>query len=520
MSPRRAVARGDSDDPELFCWGGARSRVPAGARAVLTDLRWPLSLSHGGRYIAFDASASEAQILAAHAYPLERGDCGLPASFVDGAFVPPRAGARVAWAETPLGTASVIAAARAARGLALVPGADQPTSDSSRKTISCRFERWMYHCRAKDIHPYLSPAREVAEFAFLLTFEKAARYGGRCRDPAKAAEQYVSAIHSTLELAFGFGCRGLADVGIALAAARRKVKQEPRPVPPAADISLVPLHVATWGGNADMELRRLALKAQVLLCIDLAGRPSTIRGIQLVGAHTRLIGADGRAVDFAACLQRFGPHPPAPPATRANPSPPRPRHPLQELVVALEFEVRNPKDVRAREYSETIRVGRAPRTVDCSVETFVDLLVRQGLPAVASRCDRAGSGKDVARYGRSPFAVDGRDPERSATSRAIAAVCVDAGLVSAAAVPTLGPGKVLRKYASSALRLLQPAPTWALDAALDRRHLHGRAVWSAAYRCAPYAPLLRAWAALQPAQREAMSVEALLRWRLPPARSA
>ena len=73
----------------------------------------------------------------------------------------------------------------------------------------------------------------------------------------------------------------------------------------------------------------------------------------------------------------------------------------------------------------------------------------------------------------------------------------------------------MRKYASSALRLLRPAPPWASDAALDKRHLHGRAVWSAAYQCAPFEPTLRAWAALRPEQREAMSVEALLRWRPP-----
>ena len=38
---------------------------------------------------------------------------------------------------------------------------------------------------------------------------------------------------------------------------------------------------------------------------------------------------------------------------RSNPSPQRPRHPLQRLVAAVEFEARNPKDVRALEFSAT-----------------------------------------------------------------------------------------------------------------------------------------------------------------------
>ena len=530
MSPLRAVARGDLDEAAaqrwqahlpasrargLLRWGGAHSRIPQHARRVLTDLEWPLTLDSGGRYVAFDASASDAQILAAHTYPLEREDCGRPASFVDGAFVPHQAGKKVRWKQTPLDVATVVAAARAARGLALLPGADQPTAEDSRGTSTYKFERWMYHCRAKNLHPYLSPAREVAEFAFLLTFEKAKAFGGRCKDPAKTADQYVSAIHCTLELAFGFGCRGLPDVGTALAAARRKVKLGPRAPAPPADIASVPQHVASWGANADMPLRRLALKAQVLLGVDLAARPSTLRGLQLVGPHTRLIGADGSVIDFVACFRRWGQHSPASAATRANPVPRRPRHPLQELVSAVEFEARNPKDVRALEFSETIRVERAPIAAECSVEAFVDLLLRQGLQATVAHRGDAGSGADSARYGPSPFAIDGADPDRSSTSRAIADVCVSAGLVPASAVSELGPGKLLRKYASSALRQLQPTPAWASDAALDQRHLHGRAVWHAAYRCAPFAPVARAWAALAPAQRQAMSVEALLRWRPP-----
>ena len=153
--------------------------------------------------------------------------------------------------------------------------------------------------------------------------------------------------------------------------------------------------------------------------------------------------------------------------------------------------------------------------VKLKAEDRWSILLRQGLQAAASQSDRAGSGAGSARCGLSPFAIGGTDPDRTSTSRAIAAVCVSAGLVPAAGVPDLGPGKIVRKYASSALRQLQPVPPWASDAALDRRHLHGRAVWSAAYRCAPFAPLLVAWAALAPAQREDMTVEALLRWRPP-----
>ena len=73
----------------------------------------------------------------------------------------------------------------------------------------------------------------------------------------------------------------------------------------------------------------------------------------------------------------------------------------------------------------------------------------------------------------------------------------------------------MRKHAPPALRQLQPVPPWAPGAALDQRHLHGRAVWGAAHRCAPFAPLLVAWAALAPAQREDMAVGALLGWRPP-----
>ena len=82
---------------------------------------------------------------------------------------------------------------------------------------------------------------------------------------------------------------------------------------------------------------------------------------------------------------------------------------------------------------------------------------------------------------------------------------------SRAGAQSLGPGKVVRKYATTALRSLHPLPLCASDAALDARHLHTRAVWSAAYRCEPFAPLQAAVGALSDEQRAALTVEHLLR---------
>ena len=106
-------------------------------------------------------------------------------------------------------------------------------------------------------------------------------------------------------------------------------------------------------------------------------------------------------------------------------------------------------------------------------------------------------------------------PERAATSEAVAQVCVDAGVVSRADVRNLGPGKVIRKYATSALRSLQPLLPRAPGVALDARHLHTRAVWSAAYRCEPFTPLQAAVNALSDEQRDSLTVERLLRLQVP-----
>ena len=92
-------------------------------------------------------------------------------------------------------------------------------------------------------------------------------------------------------------------------------------------------------------------------------------------------------------------------------------------------------------------------------------------------------------------------------------VCVDAGLVPPDGVRNLGPGKIIRKYATTALRSLRPPPPCASDAALDARHLHTRAVWAAAYRCQSFAPLQAAFDALTNDQRISMTVERLLRLR-------
>ena len=107
------------------------------------------------------------------------------------------------------------------------------------------------------------------------------------------------------------------------------------------------------------------------------------------------------------------------------------------------------------------------------------------------------------------------DPERAATSERLADVCVEAGLVSRDDVSKLGPGKIIRKYASTALRSLRSPPPCASDAALDCRHLHTRAVWSAAYRCESFTPLQAVLDALAPAQRAGLSIERLLRLRPP-----
>ena len=188
------------------------------------------------------------------------------------------------------------------------------------------------------------------------------------------------------------------------------------------------------------------------------------------------------------------------------------RHRMQEEVVAFAVQCRAPKDVRAADFTDPIRIDRAGDQLSCSVEAVLDFCIRLGDECVEELCTRTASGSDARRYGRWLLTVPGRtDPERAATSEAVAQVCVDAGVVSRADVRNLGPGKVIRKYATTALRSLQPLLPRAPDAALDARHLHTRAVWSAAYKCEPFAPLQAAVNALTDEQRAALTVERALR---------
>ena len=91
------------------------------------------------------------------------------------------------------------------------------------------------------------------------------------------------------------------------------------------------------------------------------------------------------------------------------------------------------------------------------------------------------------------------------------AVLLGADFVAAADTRALGPGKIARKYAATALRTLQPTPPLATDAVLDARHLHRRAIWQSAYETQPDPGLAARWAAVAADARASMTPEALLR---------
>ena len=97
------------------------------------------------------------------------------------------------------------------------------------------------------------------------------------------------------------------------------------------------------------------------------------------------------------------------------------------------------------------------------------------------------------------------------TPRCRRSVITAAGFITDGEASAIGSGKVLRKYASTALRTLQPTPPLATDAILDARHLHRRAVWQANYSTQPDPGLAARWAALSQEVRSALTPEAIVR---------
>ena len=84
------------------------------------------------------------------------------------------------------------------------------------------------------------------------------------------------------------------------------------------------------------------------------------------------------------------------------------------------------------------------------------------------------------------------------------------GFISDSAASAIGRGKVLRKYASSALRLLSPAPDAASAATLHDRNGHSFSEWRDTYQVSACRRHMEAWQRLPRRTQHACNIEDLL----------
>ena len=84
------------------------------------------------------------------------------------------------------------------------------------------------------------------------------------------------------------------------------------------------------------------------------------------------------------------------------------------------------------------------------------------------------------------------------------------GFISADAASAVGRGKVLRKYGSSALRLLSPMPDSASAAILHDRHGHSFSEWRNTYQVSACRRHAEAWQRLPRRTQHSCCIEDLL----------
>ena len=236
--------------------------------------------------------------------------------------------------------------------------------------------------------------------------------------------------------------------------------------------------------------------------------------------HIRLIDANGRTIDAEARLRDTGAATLARAASGRRPAV-YARHPLQREVVEVHAELHWPKDKRSIEWSETIHYRR-PRptpqrdTEYCRandfVETFVDWIVRIGADrACIASTHATHSNADGRHFGHTPFLkANGTEPSAAGLARSVSNRLISIGFISGADATAMGPGKVLRKYSSSALRHLHPAPECASPQALYERHGHSLEEWKRSYATEPCSRLQEAWQRLSRQARQRANIEDVL----------
>ena len=458
----------------------------------------------------------------AAAYELDRSGAGTPAHFSsDGTFVPQVHGARIDFKALRLTTYDIVDAGRLARnaygddaGFASAQRRAQKAASNVAKEGQLR--RWIYHARDANLSICFPPTSDVHSFIMCMAEElrtSNARGGA-------AVANYVSTLNTTFKAAFGISVR--ADPGTAETARNARViaPRNTKARPPSLDLATISDHYATQPQNAALSYEQHRVKLMTLFMMVVAARPAMLRGLQLIGPRLRLCGADGATIDMEDRLRATGAHKIRREATARSPAIYE-VHPLQAEVHSASAELHWPKDKRALEWSATIQFHRptaasrrsaAYRTQCDFVACLVDWAVRIGADrACVTGATRTATNNDSRHFGPTLFAkANGTEPGATMLAHSVCDNLIAIGFISADAAGAAGRGKVLRKYASSAVRLLSPMPSAATAEILHARNGHSYSEWRDTYQVEACQRHAQAWQRLSREAQRSCVIEDLL----------
>ena len=350
-----------------------------------------------------------------------------------------------------MGRSDFIRAAKLSRGLPDILASASRVSASSLSAYSTAWKSWLLFCSEKDYDFRCPVDVQVAEFARARAEHTRAR--GGCKDVHGRTKNVVSAVTETFRQAYGWHFAAADVVRDALQSVRHDfpVASAPRE---ARDLRVIFDHLAR--PNAELTYQEHWTKVITLLQLDSGGRVQNTRGVQRIGAHTRMVTRSGDdTLDPNACEY-------------------------------IRLQYRNPKRAGGQAWSDWVtlerpRATRIKRTAtyaknSCFVEAFCAWARRVGQSAYADGPDARGMNVDVRAYGQTPFVTEtGYAPMRKHMAAAICDTLVASGFMSKDEARS----HETRAHAESAWRHID-APQ--LDAqAISVRTMHSGSTWKKAY---------------------------------------